>query len=79
MDKYIGKRLGLPGNEAEHFMRCATCDGYFDTRISVKFSSIMFRCGIWRKINRNTGPAQGLTPEGTLWCWRISLETSRPK
>jgi hypothetical protein len=31
--KYIGKRLGdPPEDEAEHFIRCAACDGWIDCR-----------------------------------------------
>jgi len=28
----IGERVDKPATEAEHFMRCPTCGGYFDMR-----------------------------------------------
>jgi hypothetical protein len=31
--KYIGKRVGdPPADEAEHFIKCATCGGWIDCR-----------------------------------------------
>lgn len=30
--KIIGKRQGPPVEEAEHFMRCPDCGGWFDMR-----------------------------------------------
>jgi hypothetical protein len=30
--KYIGKRLGQPADEAEHFIKCPGCGGWIDCR-----------------------------------------------